>query len=238
MADIWIKTTATDMIIEILCEDKSGAVVVRRATEKICKAQGANPDINVRPHRGCGSFPKDMNAKPAKFASSLLDLLPAKLRAYNAVYRGTPVILVIVMDSDNNDPAALRNSIYECASRYAPDIRSVVGLCTEEVEAWLLGDRKAILEAYPDADISVLDSYEQDSICGTWEVLCRAVSPDADRVIDIGYPAIGHYKALWAEKVSCYMNPARNVSPSFTTFKYALETALKNPVPIYRKRSF
>ena len=226
------------MLIEILCEDKSGAVVVRRAAERITRELGIPSDINVRPHRGCGSFPKDMAAKPPKFASSLLDLLPAKLRAYNKVYKGTPVILVIVLDSDNNDPSSLRSSIYACAREYAPDIRSVVGLCTEEVEAWLLGDRQAILQAYPDARSSVLDSYEQDSICGTWEVLCRAVSPDSGRIIEIGYPAIGHYKTIWADRISRYMDPERNISPSFKTFKYALETALKNPAPILRKRSF
>ena len=226
------------MLIEILCEDKSGAVVVKRSVEKICRSMSLTPEINVRPHRGCGSFPKDMAARPPKFASSLLDLLPAKLRAYNNCYRGTPVILVVVMDSDNNDPAELRNSIYACASEFAPDLRSVVGLCTEEVEAWLLGDRKAVLEAYPEADTRILDSYEQDSVCGTWEVLCRAITPEGSRIIDIGYPAIGHYKAQWAERISLYMQPKRNVSPSFITFRYALETALKNPVPIYRKRSF
>lgn len=226
------------MLIEILSEDKSGAVVVERSVEKICDAQGTKARVNVRPHRGCGSLPKEPDAKPPKFASSLLDLLPAKLRAYNSVYRGTEVILIVTMDTDNNDPETLRKEIYEAARTYAPDIRSVVGLSTEEVEAWMLGDREAVIDAYPACDRSVLDSYEQDSVCGTWEVLCRAISENADKLIEIGYPAIGHYKARWAEEISKYMSPERNVSPSFNTFKMALITALKNPVPIYRKRSF
>ena len=75
---------------------------------------------------------------------------------------------------------------------------------------------------------------EQDSVCGTWEILCRAISENAEELIEIGYPAIGHYKALWAENISKYMLPQKNVSPSFNTFKMALITALKNPVPIYR----
>ena len=132
----------------------------------------------------------------------------------------------------------MRKEIYETARTYAPDIRSVVGLSTEEVEAWMLGDRAAVIEAYPDCDKKVLDSYEQDSVCGTWEVLCRAISDNAEKLIEIGYPAIGHYKARWAEDISQYMMPQRNVSPSFNTFRMALVTALKNPVPIYRKRSF
>lgn len=224
------------MLIEILSEDKSGAVVVERLAKRICENEGMDAEVHVHPHRGCGSLPKDMTAKPPKFASSLLDLLPAKLRAYNKVYGGKDVILIIAMDSDDNDPQALRQEIYSCASKFAPNIRSIVGLSTEEIEAWMLGDKHAIIDAYPDCRRDVLDSYVQDSVCGTWETLCRAVSENAEELIDIGYPAIGHYKALWAETISRYMLPQKNVSPSFNTFKMALITALKNPIPIYRRR--
>ena len=226
------------MLIEILSEDKSGAVVVERLAERITENEGLDCVVNVHPHRGCGSLPKDMTAKPPKFASSLLDLLPAQLRAYNKVYGGKDIILIIAMDSDDNDPQQLRQEIYSCAAKFAPDIRSVVGISTEEIEAWVLGDRNAIYDAYPDCNKKILDSYEQDSVCGTWEILCRAISDNAEELIDIGYPAIGHYKALWIENISRYMLPQRNVSPSFNTFKMALITALKNPVPIYRKREF
>jgi len=225
------------MQIEVLTEDKSGSVVLERIITKICAQSEVDANISVRPHRGCGSIPKDPDAKPPKFASSLLDLLPAKCRAYEKVYgESNDLILVVVMDSDNHDPDTLRRTIYDCAQHYAPDIREVVGLCTEEVEAWLLGDRKALLKAYPESDTSVLDKYEQDSICGTWEVLCRAVCPDdCDELIDIGYPAIGHYKSRWADEVSRYMEPEENVSPSFILFSNALTAALKNPVPIVRR---
>ncbi|MCR4704370.1 MAG: DUF4276 family protein [Saccharofermentans sp.] len=226
------------MLIEILSEDKSGAVVVERLAERITENEGIECEVNVHPHRGCGSLPKDMTAKPPKFASSLLDLLPAQLRAYNKVYGGKDIILIIAMDSDDKDPQLLRQEIYSCASKFAPDIRSVVGISTEEIEAWVLGDKEAIFDAYPDCNKKILDSYEQDSVCGTWEILCRAISENAEELIEIGYPAIGHYKALWTENISRYMMPQRNVSPSFNTFKLALITALKNPVPIYRKRDF
>ena len=226
------------MLIEILSEDKSGAVVVERLAERIVANEGMDVEVNVHPHRGCGSFPKDMTAKPPKFANSLLDLLPSELRAYNKVYGGKDLILIIAMDSDDKDPQALRQEIYAVAAKFAPDIRSVVGISTEEIEAWVLGDRAAILEAYPECKKDVLDSYVQDSVCGTWEILCRAISDDAEELIDIGYPAIGHYKALWTENISKYMLPQKNVSPSFNTFKMALITALKNPVPIYRRREF
>ena len=226
------------MLIEILSEDKSGAVVVERLAERITENEGIKARVNVHPHRGCGSLPKDMTAKPPKFANSLLDLLPSELRAYNKIYAGKDIILIIAMDSDDKDPQALRQEIYSVASKFAPDIRSVVGISTEEIEAWVLGDKNAIIEAYPDSNKEVLDSYVQDSVCGTWEILCRAISENAEELIDIGYPAIGHYKALWTENISKYMLPQRNVSPSFNTFKMAFITALKNPVPIYRRCEF
>ena len=226
------------MLIEILSEDKSGAVVVERLAERIVANEGLDVQVNVHPHRGCGSLPKDLTAKPPKFANSLLDLLPSELRAYNKIYAGKDLILIIALDSDDKDPQTLRQEIYTVASKFAPDIRSIVGISTEEIEAWILGDKQAIYDAYPDCNKEILDSYEQDSVCGTWEVLCRAISDNAEELIEIGYPAIGHYKALWAETISKYMLPQKNVSPSFNTFKMALITALKNPVPIYRRREF
>ena len=41
----------------------------------------------------------------------------------------------------------------------------------EESEAWLLGDREALIAAYPDINLEILDTYVQDSQCGTWELL-------------------------------------------------------------------
>lgn len=229
------------MHIEILTEDKSGATVVDRLVSRIVKNEGVSADISVRPHRGCGSLPQDPMARPAKFASSLLDLLPAKCRAYNEVYRGTDTILIVIMDSDDNDPDLLRRELYNTCRRFAPDLRSVIGLCTEEIEAWLLGDAGALLKAYPEADTDALEEYVQDSVCGTWEMLCRVICPDTcEDIIDIGYPAIGHYKAKWAQEISEYMEPENNISPSFVNFKLAFKTAVRKPEPIagVHRRSF
>ena len=115
------------MLIEILSEDKSGAVVVERLAERIVANEGLDVQVNVHPHRGCGSLPKDLTAKPPKFANSLLDLLPSELRAYNKIYAGKDLILIIALDSDDKDPQALRQEIYTVASKFAPDIRSIVG---------------------------------------------------------------------------------------------------------------
>lgn len=233
------------MHIEILTEDKSGALVVKRLVDRMVADEGVSADVSVRPHRGCGSLPNDLSMKPPRFASALLDLLPAKCRAYNSVYRGTDNILIVIMDSDDRDPKLLRRRLYDVCHMCAPDIRSVIGLCTEEIEAWLLGDLGAVIRAYPDCDIKAYDKYVQDSICGTWEHLCRIVCPENyDDILEIGYPAIGHYKAKWAENISEYMDPQRNLSPSFNNFRMSLITALRKPgvvkgqFPIRHTRTF
>lgn len=216
------------MRIEILTEDKSGSVTVERLVKRMLTSEHIDADVYVRPHRGCGSLPADWNSRPVKFAGALLDLLPAKCRAYNKVLKGTDSMLIVVMDSDSNDPDELRKKLYKVCNKYAPDINRVVGLCVEEVESWLLGDRQAIQMAYPQSDMNELDSYIQDSICGTWETLCKVVCPDNyKQVIDIGYPAIGEYKARWSKQISRYMRPENNVSPSFLAFRRAFIHALK-----------
>ncbi|MCR5803983.1 MAG: DUF4276 family protein [Clostridia bacterium] len=208
------------MRIEILTEDKSGSVVIEKLVRQICLAEGIDADLYVRPHRGCGSLPMDWSERPHKFASALLELLPAKCRAYNAALKGTDSVLIVVMDSDDHDPEELKKQLGLVCRKFAPDIKSVIGLCVEEVESWILGDRQAIEKAYPYYDKKALDEYKQDSVCGTWEALCKVVCPDTyERIIDIGYPAIGEYKARWSKAVSRYMLPENNISPSFKSFR-------------------
>lgn len=229
------------MRIEILTEDKSGAVVVERLVKRMLTAISVPAEIAVRPHRGCGSFPKNPDEKPPKFSSALLDLLPAKCRAYNKTLSVSEDVLIVIMDSDDNDPLELKRKLRDCCKKYAPSIKSVIGLCTEEIEAWLLGDKEAVLMAYPEANELCFEEYQQDSVCGTWEMLCKIVCPETyNDIIDIGYPAIGHYKARWADEISKNMKPELNCSPSFIAFKKAFEEAVSKPVPArgHHVRSF
>ena len=232
------------MRIEILTEDKSGSVAVEHLVRMICLEEGISAELYVRPHRGCGSLPQDWSSRPPKFASALLDLLPAKCRAYNKALKGTDTVLVVVMDSDDHDPEELKKELGIVARKFAPDLKAVIGLCVEEVESWLLGDHEAIAKAYPYYDKKALEEYRQDSVCGTWEALCRVVCPDTcDRIIDIGYPAIGEYKARWSKVISKYMKPGNNVSPSFRSFRKTLICTVKlngNPVrkPKVHTRTF
>ncbi|MBN1892786.1 MAG: hypothetical protein JW780_08400 [Clostridiales bacterium] len=207
------------MRFEVLTEDRSGSVVVKRLISKIIAPHISDCGIRVRPHRGRGDLPSNMKGQPKRDATGLLDLLPAKLRAYDRVFAGSDFILVVVMDSDYHSPDELKAQLISICKKHAPNISFVIGLCVEETESWLIGDIDALQTAYPEADLSVLEEYEQDSVCGTWEVLCRCIYGNkAERLIRVGYPAIGQYKHEWADRISEHMDPARNVSPSFKRF--------------------
>lgn len=68
--------------------------------------------------------------------------------------------------------------------------------------------------------VPVLDSYEQDSICGTWERLADAVHPGGSmRLKRAGWPEAGKAKCEWAGRIAPYMDPDRNRSKSFQVFR-------------------
>ena len=219
------------MRVEILSEDRSGGVVLQRLTNCILKQYTQDFESYLRPHRGCGYWPDHPDEKPEPLSAGLLELLPAKLRAYDKVYAGTDIIVIVCIDSDDHDPEELMSKLKDTCRRYARDLSTVIAISVEEMESWILADKNAILLAYPEADLKRLSEYEQDSICGTWEVLCDVLLREqSHRIKKIGYPAIGQYKATWAEKISKYMVPGNNVSPSFKKFELALSGALKQVI--------
>lgn len=100
-------------------------------------------------------------------------------------------------------------------------------LAIEEGEAWLLGDVAAIKAAYPRAKDRVLQSYVQDSICGTWEKLADAITPGgAQKLKQAGRQAAGYEKVLWAAHITPHMHVERNNSPSFQAFCTRIRTLL------------
>ena len=66
----------------------------------------------------------------------------------------------------------------------------------------------------------LLDRYEQDSICGTWEVLANAAHPGgAAGLRAAGYPETGRVKCEWAARITPHMDVDRNRSKSFQVFR-------------------
>ena len=113
--------------------------------------------------------------------------------------------------SENLSPGTFRRS--ECVQPEAGDAFCVA---VEEGEAWLLGDISALKAAYPRAKEDVLHGYQNDAICGTWELLADAVfTKGAGALEKRGSQAVGREKSAWAEKIAPHMNVDANASPQF-----------------------
>ncbi len=218
--------------LEVLVEDRSGALITGSLIRQLLarhEAQGGGRWLPVlRPHRGLGAIPRHPESRPEPQLASLLGLLPAKLRAYQRLKGAErPQLLVLVCDSDEKDSRKFFHQLLHFCQKHSGDLPYVIGLAVEELEAWLLGDAAAIQAAYPEADLDQLQTYEQDSVCGTWEQLARVLLGDrAEELIALGYPAVGMYKAEWAQRISPALDLARNQSPSFWRFAKALEEHL------------
>ncbi len=213
------------MHLEVLVEDRSGGTVVAALLDRLLPP--GRHSFAIRPHRGKGEFPRNPDGRPDRMAAGLLDLLPAKLRAYAAVLDPADNLVVVLMDSDEEDPAVLRDALSALCARCAPGMPLVVALSVEEVEAWLLGDPEALLAAYPDADRAGLAAYLQDSVCGTWEWMARVLLRDEARtLIREGYPQVGIRKHEWSDAISPHLVPSRNRSPSFVRFATDLLRAI------------
>ena len=207
------------MHFEVLVEDQSGSIALECLLEKILGANGTAHTWIIHPYNGLGHIPKGLHSVTDPQKRILLDRLPDLLRGYG---RSLPpsTAVVVVVDADDRDCVAFKRELLAVLEKCTPRPRTLFRIAIEESEAWLLGDRATVKQAYPDAKDSVLNRYEQDSICGTWEVLADAVHPGgAAKLKESGYPPTGIEKCAWAEKISPCMDVDENRSPSFRVFR-------------------
>ena len=216
------------MHFEILVEDRSG----KRALEVLIpKIIGAQDTFRVIGYRGIGRVPQNLRPKTNADQRILLDQLPKLLRGYGQTFvnypASYPAVLFVVCDLDDRCMKAFRQELltvlHACNPR--PDTRFCIAI--EEGEAWLLGDIHAIRAAYPQAKEADLNSYVNDSICGTWEVLADAVFPGGSKALaGRGWQAVGREKSAWATKISPLMDVESNASPSFQYFRGKLRALI------------
>lgn len=222
---------------EILVEDRSGMVIasslINQEFELFCqKAKEEKNDfkyhLSYRPHRGVGKIPQNWHKKITLEQSSLLDMLPAKCRAYSRALNSKKDILIVCFDADYHNPKELHEGVQGICSYFLKDFHCVIGIAQEELEAWLLGDKEAVKQAYPNYNQEILNQYIQDSVCGTWETLCNTIEGNkAQEIIESDYKITGRYKAEWAEKISQYLDCRRNISPSYKLFRQSLVEAIE-----------
>lgn len=209
------------MHFEVLVEDSSGAKLLETILPRVVGEHGAPHTWRLHSYKGIGRLPKDLSAKADPAKRALLDQLPRLLRGYGKT-RGIDALMV-VLDSDRRDCQAFLAELLALLHACQPAPHTLFRLAIEEVEAWYLGDRTALLAAYPRAKKDALDRYRQDSVCGTWELLADAVHPGGSAAIrKAGWPLPGQVKHEWAAAIGPLMNIESNASPSFCKFRDGL----------------
>ena len=209
------------MHFEILVEDQSGKKTLDEIVPRII---GAAHTFRVLPYKGIGRIPKGMRPSSDADKRILLDQLPRLLRGHGKTFAGYGLnyhaAVVVVCDLDRRCFHEFRRELLDLLNACNPKPETLFCMAIEEGEAWLLGDRNAILAAYPSAKTRVLDEYVQDSICGTWELLADAIYPGGSAVlVAAGRQTAGAAKSEWASRISPHMNMGKNASPSFEYFR-------------------
>jgi hypothetical protein len=207
--------------LEILVEDLSG----KKALDiLIPRLVDGGVTFRVHPYKGIGHIPKNMRDSEDPSRRILLDNLPKLLKGYGRTFANypstTPAAVVLVCDLDDKPFDAFLRDLTGVLDACNPAPKTSFCLAIEEGEAWYLGDIPALKSAYPNAKNEVLESYLQDSICGTWETLANAVYTGGERALSMkGWQGIGAEKSRWAENISPRMNVEENNSPSFAFFR-------------------
>ncbi len=203
------------MHIEVLVEDSSGEKLMQNLLPKLLGAPGQRHTWRLHSYKGIGRIPMGLAAKADPAKRILLDQLPRLLRGYGSTPGYDAV--VVVLDVDKRNCRAFLSQLTKIASDCAPELLMMFRLAIEEMEAWYLGDQRALLRAYPRAKRNVLSAYVQDSVCDTWELLADALYPGGSSALKkAGWPLPGQIKHEWAEKIGPLMSVDQNASRSFT----------------------
>jgi len=206
-------------------EDSSGGKLLAQLLPQILGEYGDPHTWRLKAYKGIGRIPHGLTAKADPAKRILLDQLPRLLQGYGK----TPGIdaVVVVLDTDRRDCKAFLQELKSLADNCNPAPHTLFRLAIEEIEAWYLGDRAALLSAFPRAKCDVLDRYVQDSVCGTWELLADAIHVGGAAAIKkAGWPLPGQLKHAWAEKIVPFMDLHQNASPSFGKFRDGLSALI------------
>jgi hypothetical protein len=216
------------MHLEFLVEDQSG----KRALEVLIpKIIGAGQSFRIHAYKGIGRIPTGMRGESDPSKRILLNNLPRLLSGYGQTCfeAGFPDAVFVICDLDDRNSADFLAELEAVLDGCLHKPKALFCLAIEEGEAWLLGDLPAIRASFPQAKVAVLQAYENDSICGTWEVLANAlVKGGAKTLVRGGWQDVGAEKSKWALRIPPEMDVEQNQSPSFQRFRDALRKAVES----------
>ncbi|MCY3868491.1 MAG: DUF4276 family protein [Gemmatimonadetes bacterium] len=213
------------MHFEVLVEDQSGKHALDILIRKII---GNQHTFRVIEYRGVGHIPKNLKSSTDASKRILLDQLIRLLRGYGRTFasypENYPAAVIVVCDLDDKCLKVFRQELFRVLNACNPKPETRFCIAIEEGEAWLLGDIPAIKTAYSNARDNVLNSYTNDAICGTWELLADAIfQGGATGLESKGWRAIGREKSIWAARIAPNMDVKNNKSPSFRYFRQKIQ---------------
>jgi hypothetical protein len=216
------------MHFEIHVEDMSGKRMLEHLLPRLIDTK--KHTYKIHPYKGCGHIPKNLTSAHDASTQMLLNQLPKILQGHGRTFQayGTryPAVVIVVVDLDRHCFKEFRQKMLGVLESCAPQPKTQFCIAVEEGEAWLLGDERAIIAAYPKAHRQKLNSYENDSICDTWEKLADIVHPKGSQALKTsdGYEIAGTAKCEWADTITPHMDIENNKSPSFCYFRDKLRT--------------
>lgn len=129
--------------------------------------------------------------------------------------------IFVILDSDDEDCVKLKSDLVQMYQTLEISLQVFFCIAIEEMEAWLLGDKEALLKAYPLAKRQILQKYVQDSIVGTWECLADIVYKGGVQALKRkagSYYEIGQFKCECAKNIGEWLDIRKNNSQSFNYF--------------------
>ena len=209
------------MHFEILVEDKSGEKMLDILLPMII---GEQHTYQIHSYKGIGHIPKNLKSRTAVSKRILLNQLPRLLRGYGNTFSKYPLnyqaVVVVICDLDNECLKSFRQELFSVLDTCKPKPETRFCIAVEEGEAWLLGDITAIKKVYLNANDKFLNGYQNDAICGTWELLADAIYVGgAEKLKNQPWNVIGRIKSEWAEQITPHLDIDRNKSPSFCYFR-------------------
>ena len=121
--------------LEFRVEERSMAEVLKVLLPRILPASWVlDENYFIRPHEG---------------KSDLKRSIPKKLKGF-AQHKEQTTGFIIIQDQDSNDCRQLKQELVAlCKANQAPNIKFLVRIVCHELEAWYLGDMKAIQAVFP-----------------------------------------------------------------------------------------
>lgn len=181
--------------------------------------------IKVIPHEGVGR----LGAVSTPARRGLLDQLPARLRAYGKSLKPDSDRVLILLDADGKDCAALKAKVQRLYESIDPRPVAKIRVAVQESEAFFLGDPQAIRRVWPNADTSYLTRTVPDTEW-TWELFQNVIGE------------VSEAKVRWARSIAphlttAYRGSTANRSPSFRALCEALVELCGDGVDESRPRS-